>query len=196
MSDSRRHEEALDIGHRLRRARVSQRMTLDDLARQSGLTKGFLSRLERDQAAASVAALVRVCGALNLPIGDLFEESSAGEVVRAGEYPRVKFGGVNIAEYLLTPQTERRVQAILSDIAPGGGSGPEAYALPSEVEFVFVLSGALRIQVGEQTASLDAGDAMTLDPSRPHAFESGGDGAKVLWVVAPALPDTPSPRSA
>ena len=47
-------------------------------------------------------------------------------------------------EYLLTPPAERRLQAIFSDIAPGGGSGHEPYPLPADVEFVFILRGLPR----------------------------------------------------
>ena len=43
-------------------------------------------------------------------------------MVRAGERPTISFGGKGMSEYLLTPAHERRMQAILSDIAPGGGS--------------------------------------------------------------------------
>lgn len=49
------------LGLRLRRARVAQRRTLAEVAETSGLTKGYLSKLENGQSNASVAALMRVC---------------------------------------------------------------------------------------------------------------------------------------
>ena len=48
------------IGAQLKGARLAQRMTLAEVALRSGLTKGFLSKLERDQATASVASLMRL----------------------------------------------------------------------------------------------------------------------------------------
>ena len=85
---------------------------------------------------------------------------------------------------------ERRLQAILSEVAPGGGSGEETYALPAEVEFVFVLEGDLEVTVGGEVTTLGPGDAFTFSPGTEHGFRSlRTDGTtRVLWVFAPALP--------
>ena len=182
------------IGARLRAARLAQRRTMAEVAAASGLTKGFLSRLERDQANASVAALVRLCGALDLPVGSLFEPAPAGEVVRAGEYPPIGFGGSGLREFLLTPRGERRLAAIVSDVEPGGGSGEEPYGLPADVEFVLVLAGRVHLRFpgpdgDAAVVDLAEGAAFTFPPAVPHTFAAGPGGARVLWVISPALPD-------
>ena len=68
-------------------------------------------------------------------------------------------------EYLLTPSGEKRVQALLSDIEPGGGSGDEAYSLPADVEFVFILAGQLHLIVAGEQVTLEQGDAYTFPAS-------------------------------
>src|ERR1700734_3587796 len=128
------------VGAQLRAARLAARKSMAEVAEEAGLTKGFLSKLERDLANVSVASLIRLCDALGVSVGSLFQPSK-GEVVRADERPTINFGGTGIKEYLLTPVHERRVQAILSDLEPGGGSGDEPYALPADVELVFILAG-------------------------------------------------------
>jgi transcriptional regulator with XRE-family HTH domain len=178
------------IGARLRSAREAQRRTLAEVAEGAGLTKGFLSKLERDRANASVAALLRLCQTLGLPPGSLFEAAPGGEVVRRGSYPAITFGGAGMREYLLTPHGERRVQAILSEVDPGGGSGGETYTLPADVEFVFVLDGRLEITVDGEVTALRRGDAFTFAPSSRHSFRSPEERrvTRVLWVISPALP--------
>src|SRR5215469_6904940 len=109
------------IGAQLRAARLAARMSMAEVAEQAGLTKGFVSKLERDLANVSVASLIRLCDALGVSVGSLFQ-APKGEVVRRGARPRINFGGRKMTEYLLTPSGEKRVQAILSDIEPGGGS--------------------------------------------------------------------------
>src|ERR1700688_449384 len=145
------------IGAQLRAARLAARKSMADVAEEAGLTKGFLSKLERDLTHVSVASLIRLCDALGVSVGSLFQPSK-GEVVRADERPTINFGGTGIKEYLLTPVHERRVQAILSDLEPGGGSGDEPYALPADVEFVFVLAGQLQITVAGEQITLEQGD--------------------------------------
>nr|WP_218886491.1 XRE family transcriptional regulator [Kineococcus aurantiacus] len=180
----------------MRAARLAQRRTVAEVAEASGLTKGFLSRLERDRATASVAALVRLCGTLDLAVGSLFTPAPAGEVVRAGHYPPITFGGHGLHESLLTPLGERRVAVIVSELAPRGGSGDEPYALDADVEFALVLAGEVELRFAgpapAETVLLGTGDAFTFDPARPHSFQAAGDGpARVLWVVSPALSDPP-----
>ncbi len=177
------------IGAQLKAARLAGRKTLAEIALESGLTKGFVSKLERDQATASVASLMRLCQALGIQVGSLFH-SSPGEVVRSGAYPPINFGGIGMSEFLLTPEGERRVQAILSEIEPGGGSGDELYGLPADVEFVYVVEGRLEVTLRDHTVVLETGDAFTFPPRNEHCFRSIAEGSttRVLWVFAPALP--------
>ncbi len=162
-----------------------------EVADEAGLTKGFVSKLERDLANVSVASLIRLCDALGVPVGSMFQ-ASKGEIIRRGDYPPIDFGGAGMREYLLTPSGEKRVQVILSDIRPGGGSGDEAYALPADVEFAFILAGRLHITVDGEEVTLEQGDAYTFRADAPHTFRSAADSGRtqVLWLVSPALPDT------
>lgn len=186
MSTSVPQVDGARIGPRLKDARLRKRLTLDALATRCGVTKGYLSKLERDRVNPSVAALVRVCAALDVPVGTLFDDAPAGEVVRAGALPAVNFGGVNMQEYLLTPAGERRIQVLLSDIGDGGGSGIEAYSLTADVGFVYVVSGELHVIFEQESVVLGCGDAMTFSPGRRHSFRVEQD-TRVLWMLAPGL---------
>jgi transcriptional regulator with XRE-family HTH domain len=57
------------IGPRLRETRMAQGLTIGNLAEATGLTKGFISRVERDETSPSVATLVNLCQVLSLPVG-------------------------------------------------------------------------------------------------------------------------------
>lgn len=190
-AQAQRDTDNVRIGDQLKAARMARRKTLDEVADAAGLTKGFLSKVERDQASASVASLIRICETLGLSVGELFN-APAGNVVRRAAYPPINFGGSGMNEYLLTPNGERRLQAILSEIEPGGGSGDEPYSLPADVEFVFVVSGRLAVTLREEEeVVLEAGDTLTFAPHVPHTFRSAHEKAntQVLWVFSPALSD-------
>jgi transcriptional regulator with XRE-family HTH domain len=180
---------SVPIGARLKAARLARRKTLTEVALASGLTKSFISKLERDQANASVASLIQLCQVLDVSVASLFE-ADTGDLVRAGEYPPINFGGEQMSEYLLTPKKEQRLQAILSEIEPGGGSGDELYALPAEVEFAFVLSGELAVRLDNEEFVLREGDALTFSAQAHHAFRNNDAvrPARILWVYSPALP--------
>jgi quercetin dioxygenase-like cupin family protein/DNA-binding Xre family transcriptional regulator len=183
--------DANRIGAQLRAARLAARKSMAEVAEQAGLTKGFLSKLERGLTNVSVASLMRLCDALGVSVGSLFQ-ASTGELIRRDAYPPINFGGTRMREYLLTPAGEKRVQAILSEIQPGGGSGDEPYALPADVEFALILAGELDITVAGERLTLREGDAFTFPGDAAHTFRAaiGAGPTRVLWVFSPALPHT------
>src|SRR5688500_16701759 len=107
------------IGSRIRAARQSQRLTIEQVADATGLTKGFLSRVERDLTSPSVASLVTLCQVLSISIGDLFAAPET-HLTKRDAGPRISLGGEGIVERLLTARSERRLQIIQAVIEPRG----------------------------------------------------------------------------
>ena len=175
------------IGGRLRAARQARGLTLDQVAAAARLTKGFLSRLERDEVSPSVASLVSVCEVVGIRVGELFETPETS-LVRAGEGRQINFGGTDVRELLLTPGTQGALQVISSTIEPGGTGGDELYTLDCEVEFVYVVDGRLRITLTAQSVLLDTGDAFTFPGREPHTWANDDPrrACRVLWALAPA----------
>ncbi|MDQ1629255.1 MAG: hypothetical protein QOI54_2999 [Actinomycetota bacterium] len=178
---------AVLIGGRLRAARQARGLTLDKVAEATGLTKGFISRLERDEVSPSVASLVSVCEVVGIRIGELFE-SPLTQLVRAAEGRRINFGGRRVREFLLTPGTQGHLQVIHSTIEPGGTGGKELYTLDCEVEFVYVVRGELTVMLATESVLLGAGDAFTFPGREPHTWANGrkDETCEVLWALAPA----------
>jgi transcriptional regulator with XRE-family HTH domain len=177
---------AVLIGTRLRTARRGRGLTLDQVAQAAGLTKGFVSRLERDDVSPSVASLVSVCDVLGLRVGDLFDPPKTS-VIRAGGGRLINFGGEGAVERLVTPGTQSALEVIHSVIEPGGNGGEELYALSCEAECAYVLAGTVEVILEEGSEMLAAGDAMTFPGKSPHTWRNPGDvPAEVLWILAPA----------
>lgn len=55
-----------------------------------------------------------------------------------------------------------------------------------------MLLGTIEVQVEDQTFTLEEGDALTFGAAVPHSWRAIGDGARILWILAPALPDPQS----
>ena len=177
---------AVLIGARLRAARKQRSLTLDQVAHSAGLTKGFVSRLERDDVSPSVASLVTVCEVLGLRVGELFDPPETS-VLRAGEGRLINFGGQGAIERLVTPGTQGALEVIHSVIEPGGSGGDELYSLACEAECVYVLSGTVQVVLENGSEQLSAGDAMTFPGNAPHTWRNPGPGTcEVLWILAPA----------
>ena len=172
-------------------------MTIDQLATATGLTKGFLSRVERDHTSPSVSNLVSMCDVLNITVGSLFEEPDV-VFVPADSAPEIDLGGTSVDERLLSPRRESRVQVIRSRVARGetGGGGNELYSLNAEIDLVHVIAGSIRVDFSRGTLTLAEGDSLTLDGREPHTWQVvGDDGCDLIWVLAPATwaGQTPAP---
>lgn len=174
------------IGSRLRAERQARRMTIEQVAEATGLTKGFLSRVERDLTSPSVSSLVTLCQVLSLDIGDLF---SAPEtfLTRHEEGPRISLGGHGISERLLTARSERRVQIIRAVIRPRGRGESELYSVDCEVDVLHVISGQLTLIMANERYELAAGDAVTFPGREPHTWINPTEAETVvLWTLVPA----------
>ncbi|MBP6685233.1 MAG: helix-turn-helix domain-containing protein, partial [Leucobacter sp.] len=153
-------ETQVQIGAKLRSSRQAQGLTLEQLAAATDLTKGFISRIERDETMPSVPTLVQLCQALSLPIGSLFEEPDV-QLVTLADAPRINMGGIGADERLVTPRSEERVQVLRSSVEPNGSGGDELYTVSCDVESLHVVSGAVDVQFSDRTVSLAPGDTLT-----------------------------------
>jgi len=180
------------IGARLRHAREASRQSLSDVAARCGVSKGFISRIERDEASPSVASLVALCDAVGLTMADLFAIPQTA-LVRHADRPSLDGlpKSAAVLDTLITPPRERHVTVLESTVAPGGSSGAALYTLPSECEVCFVLEGEVEIEVDDDRFRLGPGDALTFGAAVPHTWRNASDtaGARILWILAPALPD-------
>ena len=114
------------IGPMLRQRRKELNLTLAQVAERVGIAQGFLSEIERDQASPSVATLIRLCDTLGISVGSLFA-SSQPLLVRAGAREQMRYGGQAITYELLTSRTAHQMASIMSQLQPGGMSGPEQH---------------------------------------------------------------------
>jgi transcriptional regulator with XRE-family HTH domain len=179
------------IGAQLRHARETSRLSLADVAARSGVTKSFLSRVERDEASPSVATLVAICDAVDLSMADLFATPQT-TLVRKSTRPSLEGlpKAADVIDTLITPKQERHVTVLETAVAPGGSGGSERYTLPSECEVCFVLEGTVEIDVRGEIFELEAGDALTFGAAVPHTWRNiGRAAARLLWILAPGLPD-------
>jgi transcriptional regulator with XRE-family HTH domain len=180
------------IGARLRHAREAGRLSLADVEARSGVSKGFLSRVERDAASPSVANLVAICDAVGLAMSDLFAIPRT-TLVRHADRPSIDGlpKAAAVRDTLITPEHERHVTVLESVVTNGGSGGETLYTLPSECEVCFVLEGSIEVVVEDETFALGPGDALTFGAAVPHTWRNADPeaGARILWILAPALPD-------
>ncbi len=174
----------MDIGAKIRRLRMTNQLTLEELANRSELTKGFLSLVERDLTSPSIATLEDILEALGTTLGAFFSEEKEEQVVfTANDYFINEQDAYDIA-YIVPNAQKNAMEPILITIHPGCCS--EEYAPMDAEEFGFVLQGRVELHCGTQVFSVKKGQTFYFKADRTHYLKNTGTAeAKVIWITTP-----------
>src|SRR5579863_571489 len=168
---------AADLGRRvaanLRQRRKGLGMSLDDLARSSGVSRAALSQIETCKSNPTVGVLWKIAGGLGVPIAELIGDPRSGVVVlRRGDSQLLRSSDGKFESRPLTPAgASPFVELYELRLAARSTHGSDAHS-PGTHEVVIVLSGVLRMHVGDEMFELNAGDSVAFAADRPHAYEN------------------------
>jgi transcriptional regulator with XRE-family HTH domain len=156
------------VGPRLRTLRERQQLTLADLAAQTGISVSTLSRLESGQRKPTLELLLPLARAHHVQLDELVDAPPTGD-------PRVHMRPVRRNDMTLVPLSRYAggLQAFKM-IIPATRTCPER-KVHEGYEWMYVLSGRLRLLLGDQDLVLTAGEAAEFDTRVPHCFASAAD---------------------
>lgn len=168
-------DELAQVGARLRAARQSRGLTLEDLASSAGMSASTLSRLESGKRQASLELLLPLTRRLGIRLDDLVPQAQSDPRVRR---PVIRRDGLIIAP--LAP--EHSPISTYKITYPAAGALPEL-RVHDGYEWLYVLQGKLRLRLGEQDLTLGRGEAAEFDTRVPHAMSAaGGRPAQVISI--------------
>jgi transcriptional regulator with XRE-family HTH domain len=194
-------EDADVIGKKIRSLRTEAGLSVRGLARNAGVSPSLVSQIENGRVQPSVGTLYSLANSLGINVDKLFNDDAQRTsetpvergiprgahtqgVLRAGDRQRIRLAG-GIQWELLTPKPDRHLEFLRVVYEPGAASCPEdALVRHGGVEYAFIMSGTLGIQVGFEKYELSAGDSMTFNADNPHRLWTVGDEPAVaIWVV-------------
>src|SRR6476620_6071145 len=156
------------VGRRLKRLRTQRRITLTALAEMTGISKSTLSRLETGQRRPTLELLLALSQSYRVPLDDLVGAPEVGD-------PRIRLKPGRVKGRTVIPLTRQPegMQA-WKIVIPTTKINPEPRAHDGH-EWIYVLSGRLRLVLGDQDWVLGAGEVAEFDTQVPHWFGSTGD---------------------
>ena len=172
---------------RLRQLRHESGMTLETLAERAGLTKSYLSKVERGNSTPSISLAIKIATVLGVDVETLFGEQDDTDqimVVRAGERTKIvsdptgkqssyegiatSVGGKQMLPFLLYPQAS--------------GERPPFREHVGE-EFVFVHQGKVLLEFPDESYELSVGDSAYFQGRIPHRVHAAGKRSPALLIV-------------
>ncbi len=167
------------VGPRLKRLRAQRGLTLAALSETTGISVSTLSRLESGHRKPSLELLLPIAHAHQVPLDELVGAPPVGD-------PRVRLKPVERGDATVVPLTRQAggVQAFKM-VLPAARNEPEPRTHEG-YEWLYVLSGRLRLVLAEHDVVLTAGEAAEFDTRLPHWFGSTGEGpVEVLSLFGP-----------
>jgi transcriptional regulator with XRE-family HTH domain len=174
------------VGGNLRRLRTERGLSLEGLARLSGVSRAMLGQIELGQSAPTINVLWKIARALELPFAALMsqpQEASGPRVIRAQRTKRLTSHDGGFSSRALFPFDEpRRVEHYELTLKGGAVEEAEAHA-PGTKENLAVSVGEVEVVVGGVAHHLGTGDAISFDADVPHAYRNPGSADAVMYLV-------------
>ncbi len=168
----------------LREARKARGLSLDAVARLSGVSRSMVSQIERAESSPTVATLWNLTQALQVDFAGLLEgRPQAGiAVVRAEAAPIIAGRGQDlIIRILSSAEAVGEHQVYDLSFGAGGGLVSEAHS-PGCRESLTVIAGHLRVVSGEDAQVLGPGDTARYPADRHHEIRAEGAARAILIV--------------
>jgi transcriptional regulator with XRE-family HTH domain len=162
------------VADSLKELRKDRRMSLDQLAVVSGVSRAALSQIEGARTNPTLSVLWKIAVGLGVPFQSLLgaEESGNMRILRAGDSPPLRSADGRMESRLLSPAGAiPNVDVYELRFAPKGVHKSDAHAAGT-AETLIVLTGNLRVTVGDETQELASGDSLYFRADLPHSYES------------------------
>lgn len=173
------------IGQKIRELRYQKGLTQQELADRTELTKGYISQLEHGLVAPSVITLLDLIECLGTTPSDFFKETEPEQIVftEEGFFEKIDDGG-NSIQWIVPTAQKNQMEPLLVAIQPHQKLEPDT---PHEgEEFGFVISGRIRLHLGEKTYVVKSGESFYYKAERAHYIENASSKpAKFIWVSTP-----------
>ncbi|MFZ4780259.1 MAG: helix-turn-helix domain-containing protein [Terrimicrobiaceae bacterium] len=163
------------IGQNIRALRMRRGLSLTEAAKRAGLSKGNLSKIEKAQVSSPIATLLGVAKALDVHLSRFFVESESVPtyvVTRNGEAPIISRGGSDFGysyQALSLEMPEKSAEPFVITVRPGAKRGIFRH---EGQEFIHILSGRMRMRLGDEPVILEPGDSLYFDPRQAHSCEA------------------------
>jgi transcriptional regulator with XRE-family HTH domain len=177
-----------EIGRRIKVSRINKRFTLEQLANQTGFTKGYLSRIEKSEKSPPLSTLGIIARVLGITISFLVGEEgqqTSFSIVKKGERPLMARKGTAV-EYSYEavahtfPNKKMEPYILTLPLKPK----KKTIAQHEGEELLFVLEGTMKFLLGNREYIIEEGDCIYFDSSLPHFGESvGRKEAKCFMVI-------------
>ncbi len=184
------HDESAGIvgtlGPKIAKERMIRSLSIEDLAEKAGISHGLLSQLERGIGNPSLATLVALASALELPLGSFFAGGQGDNdiVVRRRMRKRLVLADRRMKYQLLVPDLQGSLSMLYIELPPGFSNEQTPFSHAGE-ECELVLEGTVEAHIGSRVFLLEPGDSIRFASVNPHWFRTFAAPVVIVSAMTP-----------
>ena len=183
-------EEKESVGDRIRRVRQMRGLTVKDLGSRTGIDADTLGRIESSRLIPALGQLVKLGKALDMKMGYFISpglDKPMAVIRRDERRPVARYGEAKSMlcgysyESLAADKANRLMEPFIVRLVP---TDTDEFSTHAGQEFLYVMEGEIKVQVGDRADFLKRGDAVYYDSNLPHLVRCAGTApAKILAVL-------------
>jgi transcriptional regulator with XRE-family HTH domain len=198
------------LGQRIREERRKLNLTLDQVSQSTGLSKSFLSQIERTTAEPSISTIKKIARVFGISVYQLFMDETENsnflghlpsketeadkkkdfvkdiKIVKANQRKRFILPSSNISHELITPDLNRQIEMLYIRLSPGDNTGREPVIDAIGEKCFLVLKGALEFRIKDNLYQLNMGDSIYFPADFPYSYRGiGNEFIEALCVLTP-----------
>lgn len=176
----------MDIGSKIRDLRIRKNLTQEELGERTDLSKGYISQVEHDQSSPSLETFFDILSVLGESPADFFREEPVDSLVyhASDQVTYLDEDKGYQLKWLVPESNENEMEPVMIDFAPDGIFKTFE---PSPAEtFVYVVSGKVKLLLGEQTYVAKKGETIYFHATKQHQLVNASTGRSKCLLVATA----------
>lgn len=174
----------MEIGIKIKRLRLKNDLTQEELADRCELTKGYISQLENELTSPSIATLEDILNALGTTPAEFFSDEKESKIVFSDKDFIEKSADGHTVEWLVPNAQKNEMEPIRVTLEPHTALSQD---IPHEgEEFGYVLKGSIVLHFGQAAYNVKKGEVFYFSSERVHTIENrGAEKAVIVWVASP-----------
>jgi XRE family transcriptional regulator, regulator of sulfur utilization len=172
------------IAENLKKLREERRLSLDNLAKLSGVSKSMLGQIERGEVNPTVSTIWKISNGLKISFTQLMSrpETDIEIVEKSDIQPFVEDGG-RVRNFPVFPfDSKRRFEMYALELDSEGHLEAEAHPSGTQ-EFLTVFAGAVTVTVNGADIVIASGDSLRFMADTPHTYRNAGSALCSLSMV-------------
>ncbi|AOP34543.1 MULTISPECIES: helix-turn-helix domain-containing protein [Leptospira] len=173
------------VKENLKLIRHTKGFSLDKLASRCGVSRAMLSQIEQGKSVPTISVLWKIANGLNVPFSELLKEKGTeGIIVMKAENTKVLFSSSKVfsSRALFPYNGNRKTEFYELILKPGGIEVAESHQ-SGTTENIVVVSGKLRLRVGEKVVELEPKDSVFFRADIPHEYSNPTDQETLMYLV-------------